>query len=86
MAEEKVFADGFVFKRRDQAPEWVIGGMSVKVDEAIAFLKQHEKNGWVNIDIKRSQGGKYYVELDTYVPKKTEESKPYGDLKADDLF
>jgi hypothetical protein len=86
MAEEKVFADGFIFKRRDQAPEWVVGGMSVKVDEAIAFLKQHEKNGWVNIDIKRSQGGKYYVELDTYVPKKKEESKPYGDLKADDLF
>jgi hypothetical protein len=86
MAEEKVFADGFVFKRRDQAPEWVIGGMSVKVDEAIAFLKQHEKNGWVNIDIKRSQGGKYYVELDTYVPKKTEESKAYDTPKADDLF
>jgi hypothetical protein len=69
MAEEKVFADGFVFKRRESAPEWVVGGVSVKVEEAVAFLSQHQKNGWVNIDIKRSKNGSYYIELDTYVPK-----------------
>jgi len=69
MAEEKVFADGFIFKRRDAAPEWVVGGISVKVDEAVAFLSQHQKNGWVNIDVKRSKSGSYYMELDTYVPK-----------------
>ena len=44
----KVFADGFSFKRQENAPAWVIGRQSVKVDEAIAFLKQHQKNGWEN--------------------------------------
>ena len=39
----KVFADGFSFKRQENAPAWVIGRQSVKVDEAIAFLKQHQK-------------------------------------------
>jgi hypothetical protein len=69
MAEDKIFADGFIFKRKDNAPEFVIGAMSVKVDEAISFLKEHQKNGWVNLDVKQSKSGKYYLELDTWVPK-----------------
>jgi hypothetical protein len=82
MAEEKVFADGFIFKRREGAPEWVVGGISVKVDEAVAFLSQHQKNGWVNIDVKRSKGGSYYMELDTYVPKSKDatQSQSTGDM------
>jgi hypothetical protein len=66
---DKVFADGFIFKRRETAPDFVVGSMSVKVDEAIAFLTKHEKNGWVNLDVKTAQSGKYYIELDTYEPK-----------------
>ena len=65
----KVFADGFSFKRQENAPAWVIGRQSVKVDEAIAFLKQHQKNGWVNTDVKQSQKGGYYCELDTWEAK-----------------
>ena len=38
MADEKIFADGFSFKRNDNAPEFVVGKQSIKVDEAIAFL------------------------------------------------
>jgi len=71
MAEkkEKVFADGFVFKRREDAPDFVVGEMAVKVDEAIAFLKNNVKNdGWVNLNINISRAGKPYVELDTFVP------------------
>jgi|TARA_R110000803_G_scaffold56959_3_gene114676 hypothetical protein len=67
--QEKIFASGFSFKRRDEAPEFVIGRQSIKVDEAIAFLKANVKNGWVNIDIKQSKGGKYYCELDTWEAK-----------------
>tara|TARA_R110001606_G_scaffold329814_1_gene477427 strand:+ start:505 stop:795 length:291 start_codon:yes stop_codon:yes gene_type:complete len=66
MNTEKIFADGFSFKRRDNAPEFVIGRQSIKVDEAVAFLMANVKNGWVNLDIKLSQGGKYYMELDTW--------------------
>jgi hypothetical protein len=69
MSQDKIFADGFVFKRNEKAPDFVVGNVSVKVEEATAFLKQHAKNGWVNLQIKNSQGGKYYIELDTFEPK-----------------
>lgn len=69
MSDEKIFADGFSFKRQENAPDFVVGRQSIKVDEAIAFLKQHVKNGWVNIDIKQAKSGKYYCELDTWEAK-----------------
>ena len=69
MSQDKIFADGFVFKRNEKAPDFVVGNISIKVEEAIAFLKQHTKNGWVNLQVKNSQGGKYYMELDTFEPK-----------------
>ena len=47
MSKDKVFADGFLFKRRENAPDFVIGNISVKVDEAVTFLKTNQKNGWV---------------------------------------
>ena len=46
MAEDKIFADGFSFKRRENAPDFVVGNVNVKVDDAIAFLKENNKNGW----------------------------------------
>lgn len=67
--EEKIFAEGFVFKRNEKAPEFVIGRLSMKVDEAIAFMKKHEKNGWVNLGVKTARTGNYYVELDTFEAK-----------------
>lgn len=45
MAQEKIFANGFTFKRRENAPDFVIGRMSLKADDAIAFIKEHAKNG-----------------------------------------
>lgn len=76
MQQDKIFADGFVFKRREGAPDFVIGRQSIKVDEAIAFLKANVKNGWVNLDIKQSKSGSYYCELDTW------EAKPKGNAPA----
>jgi hypothetical protein len=64
--DEKIFADGFSFKRNEKAPDFVIGRLSMRVDEAVAFLKQHERNGWVNLNIKTARSGNHYVELDTY--------------------
>ena len=72
MAEEKIFADGFIFKKDEQAPEFVIGKISVKVEEATEFLKKNSNNGWVNLDVKLSQGGKHYIELNTWKPKSTQ--------------
>ena len=67
--KEKVFADGFVFKRREDAPDFVVGSLAIKVDEALTFIKANVKaDGWVNLNINISRAGKPYVELDTFVP------------------
>jgi hypothetical protein len=69
MSEEKIFADGFSFKRQENAPDFVIGRVSIKVDDAITFLRKHEKSGWVNLNAKYGRSGNPYMELDTYEPK-----------------
>src|SRR3954454_11704061 len=68
---EKIFAQGMMFKPpHANAPAFVLGGLSIKVDEFIAFLQAHNTNsGWINIDIKESKGGKWYCELNTYKPE-----------------
>ena len=64
--KDKVFADGIIFKRNDNAPQWAIGKLSFKVEEAIAFLQANSKKGWVNLNINQGQSGKYYIEVDTW--------------------
>ena len=76
---EKQFAKGFIFKRNDNAPEWAIGKLSIKVDEAIEFIKSKENKGWVNLEVKKSKEGKFYIELDTY------EAKPKAESVKEDL-
>jgi len=68
MTTEKVFADGFSFKRRAGAPDFVIGNISVKVDDAVAFLQKNAKGGWVNLDILTAKSGKQYIELNQWEP------------------
>ena len=75
MSEEKVFADGLVIKRHENAPDFVVCGLSVKVSEFVEFPKAHESNGWVNIQCKVSKGGKYYAELDTWKPTQGDSAK-----------
>ena len=84
--QEKVFADGFIFKRNPKAPEFVIGRVSIKVNEAISFLKSVERNDWVNLDVKQARSGNYYMELDTYeAPKKDgDAAKSSGNVNRKD--
>jgi hypothetical protein len=76
MAQEKIFAEGILFKRNEKAPEYVIGNVSVKLDEAIPFLQANAKNGWTNLSIMLSKGGKYYIQLDTYESKGDAQQAP----------
>jgi hypothetical protein len=64
--QEKIFADGFIFKRNEKAPDFVVGRLSIKVEDAIAFMKKHEKSGWVNLNVKTARSGNYYMDLDTF--------------------
>ena len=69
MDNDIIFADGFVFKRDPEAPDWKICNISVRVDEAVAFLQENAVDGWVNIDVLRAKAsGKVYGKLDTWKP------------------
>ena len=65
---ETVFLSGFIFKRpRAGGPDFVKGEMSIKADDAIAFIQQHAKNGWVNADLLASKDNtKLYFKLNTW--------------------
>jgi len=67
MADQKL--NGIIAKNpRVGAPSFVVGSISFKVDEFIKSLKENEKNGWVNANLKTSRDGKLYIELDTWEP------------------
>jgi hypothetical protein len=74
--QETVFADGLIFKLKDNQPDFVIGNISVKVDDFVKFLNKHSDNGWVNIQFLKSSKGNPYGKLDTWKPTKQAESKP----------
>lgn len=79
MEESKtVFADGIYFDRpREGGPSFVKGRVSIKVDQAIAFLNQHKnEKGYVNLDLKEAKDTKkLYLALNAWKPteQKTEE-------------
>ena len=72
MENQKEFADGFFFRRHENSPDFVIGSLGIKVEEAVAWIQQQKQkeNGFINLDIKRSQNGKYYVELNEHEPNR----------------
>jgi hypothetical protein len=89
--EEKIFADGFIFRMPpSNAPSWVIGKLSIKVDEAIEFLKaRSSEDGWCNLEIKEASSGKPYIELNTWKPDSNRSSsrRPEPDTNdGDDEF
>lgn len=70
--QEKIFADGFIFKINPNSPDFVVGSLSLKAEDAIAFINSHADKGWVNLNVKIAQSGKPYVELDTWKPTQKE--------------
>ena len=90
MAEDKVFADGVIFKKpHENAPDFVKGSLSLKMKELIEFAKKYHKDGWLNIDLLESRNGKYYAALNTFEPKKqsgSEPPAPSGDFDDDIPF
>ena len=76
MADEKIFADGFSFKKREGQPDFVVGRLSIKVEDALAFLKERANEGWVNLNINQARSGNYYCELDTWKPNQDNNKTP----------
>ena len=79
---EKIFADGIYFDApREGAPEFVKGKVSIKVDKALLFLKQHEnEKGYVNLDLLKSKEGKLYFQLNTWVPRDMQGKEEHMDF------
>jgi hypothetical protein len=64
---DKVFVNGMVVKRNDNAPEYVLANLSIKRTDLIEFLRQQDSD-WLNVALKRAKSGKCYAELDTWKP------------------
>lgn len=75
--EEKQFADGMIAKHpHENVASFVKAHIAIKADEAIAMLeKQKKADGWVNLDLKESKGGKLYLEVNTWQPPKNDETE-----------
>lgn len=82
MEKEKIFADGFSFKTRENQPDFVVGRLSIKVEDALSFLKERANDGWVNLNINKARSGNYYCELDTWKPT-PKENTPKEEVKDD---
>lgn len=64
---EKKFVDGLIAKApHERAPEFVKATLAIRVEEFVAWLGQQQHNGWLNIDIKESRGGKWYAEVNSW--------------------
>lgn len=81
---EVIFVDGMFFKAPDEKTKekapWVKGHLSIKIADFIPFIRAYKDEAWLNIDLKKSKGGKLYLELNTYQMNKEQKAE------VDDLF
>ncbi len=87
MAEDKIMADGMFFKEKHQnAPDFVIGGLSIKIDQFSKFVKDNKDGEYLNFQVLKSKQGKPYIVLDTWKPNRDQapaDNHVYDDNKID---
>ncbi len=70
------FISGLIVKpKHERAPEYVLCKLSIKRAELIAWL-QHQEGEWINADIKQSQAGKLYAQVDDWKPEGRRQDGP----------
>jgi hypothetical protein len=87
MSKEKIFADG-MFPKEITTQYGAMTKVSFKVEAFKKFLDDNvNAEGWVNTDIKKSEAGKVYAELNTYVkPVESQVAEqPAEETSADDF-
>lgn len=96
---DKQFAEGFFVEHKTingQNGSFQITKIGVNVEKAIAFLKKNANaQGYVNLDLKTSQNGKAYIELNTWrgrdqaqqalAPDYTQDDPYSDDIKLEDV-
>ena len=92
MAKEEIeFVDGLIVKApHPKAPDFVNASISIKVEDLGKWLRSKykgslENEGWINIDVKESRGGKWYAAVSTYKPKPKDERPARGGNRVQDL-
>lgn len=84
---EPTFVTGLFYKKpHPKAPEYVLGSLSAKREELIAFLSL-QTGDWVNMAIKESKNGKCYVQIDDWKPKQQDDkgiTRTNEPVKGDD--
>lgn len=61
----------FAKEPHSQAPDFVKGKVSIKVADAIEWLKQ-QTDEWVNLDMKEAKTGKWYLAVNDYKPNQAD--------------
>jgi hypothetical protein len=75
MSENK-FPKGLYFNKHEKAPDFVLGQISIAVDQFIDYLQQnYQPTDKARFQVKRSKEGKIYCEVDTWQPN-GERSEP----------
>lgn len=82
MAKEDIeFVDGLIVKApHPKAPDFVKAQISIKVEDLGKWLRAKYKEslaneGWINLDVKESKGGKWYASVSNFKPKEKAEEK-----------
>lgn len=80
---EKFVKGLFVKMPNDKAPDFILLDMSFKPHEFFTWCQDRmDEKGWVNVQVKKSQKGTLYAELNTWKPKEqSQEAKEYNDTK-----
>lgn len=69
---DKEFVPGLFAKApHPNAPDFVKASVSIKIQDLGNFLREKSQAGeeWVNVQVKQSQGGKWYAEVDNWKPE-----------------
>lgn len=65
---DKIFVDGMrAFKPSPKAPDFIKANLVLDVNELRDFLNR-QSGGQVRVDIKESQKGTFYAEVNTFKP------------------
>lgn len=82
MADDIEFVNGLIVKApHANAPDFVKAAISIKVADLTEWLSGRDEE-WINIDVKESRGGKWYVAVSTFKPKQQQEQKPGANVPA----
>ena len=76
----KEFCKGLYFNETDltknietSEKQFIFFKVSIRKKELIEYLEsQNNDDDWLNVDIKRSKGGKFYGEVNTFKPNRDE--------------